>query len=335
MTLAFVLQTYKGLDQIEVLARTLARGTKERLTVINHRGSKEERARLAAGEGVDHVLPSPGGRARFGVIDGLISSMRWLETQNKPYRWLLVMSGQDYPLRPLSELEAELAASDLDGYLHHFGALNETEAMAEPMRWSQALVDERYLFQYALLKEDVSRLDRAILKVPRHLIEWSSRNYRLHTSFALMYGRRAAETPFTADFKLYGGNYWMTISRKAVRAVLDFVDERPDIVNYFRNVIAPEEAFLPTVLANNPKLRLTRRELRYADFARTQHGSLRVLSMSDLGPVLASGCYLARKFDFKRDPDVREALDNVIFRSPVPHGLRVVGSTRDIFPRAS
>jgi hypothetical protein len=206
MTLAFVVQTFKDLDQIEQLARTLARGTGDRLTVISHRGSDDDRKRLAGAEGVDHVISSPGGRARFGTIDGLISSMRWLEKQPKSYDWLLIMSGQDYPIRPLAELEAELRSSDLDGYFHHFDALNEIEAMSPPMRWSRSLVEDRYYFHYILLKENVSQLDRALLKVPRHLLEWSSRSLRIHTSFALMLGRRPAETPFTSDFKLYGGN---------------------------------------------------------------------------------------------------------------------------------
>lgn len=327
MTVAFVVQTYKGLDQIEQLARTLARGTQDRLVVVNHRGSKDERSRLAAAEGVDHVLPSPGGRATFGVLDGLISSMRWLEAQPKAYEWLLVMSGQDYPIRPLSEFEAELRSSDLDGYFHHFDAMNEAEALAPPMRWTRRLAEDRYHFSYALLKENVGALDRALLKVPRHLLEWSSGSYRIHTSFALMLGRRPAETPFTPQFKLYGGNYWMTISRKAVRAVLAFVDERPDIVNYFRSVIAPEEAFLPTILANNPRLRLSRRDLRYADFAQSRHGKFKELGMDDLESALASGCYLARKFDFKRDPDVLEALNKVVDRPAAQHALRVVAST--------
>jgi hypothetical protein len=143
-----------------------------------------------------------------------------------------------------------------------------------------------------------------------------------------MLGRRSTAMPFTPEFKLYGGNYWMTISRKAVLAFLEFVDQRPDIVNYFRSVIAPEEAFLPTVLANNPDLKLTKRELRYADFGYARHGSLKEFRLDDLGPVLASGCYLARKFDFKRDPDVLEALDKIVFRQPAQQSLRVIASGR-------
>jgi hypothetical protein len=127
----------------------------------------------------------------------------------------------------------------------------------------------------------------------------------------------------------------MTISRKAVRAILEFIDQRPDVVDYFRGVIAPEEAFLPTVLANNPNLKLTREELRYAEFHHMRHGALKEFRIGDLEGVLASGCYLARKFDFKRDPDVLEALDKIVFPLAGQHSLRVVPSAPELELEAS
>ncbi|MEZ5817781.1 MAG: beta-1,6-N-acetylglucosaminyltransferase [Hyphomicrobiaceae bacterium] len=307
MTVAFVIQTFKDLDQIERLARTITRGTPERLIVVSHRGTDLDRRRLEASGVIDRVLASPGGRGRFGVIDGLISSMRWLEKQSRSYEWLLVLSGQDYPVRPLADLEAELAASEYDGYFHHFDAMDEASALAPPMRWPRSEVVDRYFFRYALLREQTSTLERALLKLPRLALE-RSRGLRLHTSFGLMLGVRPAQVPFSKDFKLYGGSYWLTINRKAVRAVLDFVDERPDIVEYFRNVIVPEEVFLQTVLANDRSLRLTSHEQRYMEFDQ-KHGHPREFVMADLQRVFASGCFFARKFNLRQAPEVLDAID--------------------------
>lgn len=307
MAIAFIIQTFKDLDQIDRLARTIEKGSSGGTVVVSHRGSDLDRKRLEASPAIDRVLPSPGGRGRFGVIDGLISAMRWLEKQPQSYDWLMVLSGQDYPIRPLRELEAELAASDYDGYFHHFEALDAAGALAPPMVWSQQEVDDRYMFDYAVLKEQPTTLDRALLKIPRLLSERTS-GYRLHTGFAIMVGKRVRQTPFTRDFKLYGGNYWMTINRKAVQSVLSFIDEHPDIVHYFRGVIVPEEAFLQTVLANDPALRLSNHELRYYEFDQ-RHGHARDFTMADLRRVLDSGCYFARKFDMHQHPDVLDALD--------------------------
>ncbi len=307
MTVAFVLQTFKDLDQVERLARAIAKGAPDRLIVVSHRGTDLDRKRLDNSGVFDRTLPSPGGRGRFGVIDGLISAFRWLEKQPRSYDWVVVLSGQDYPIRPLAELEAELERTDCDGFFHHFEALNETAALAPPMFWPQREVDDRYFFEYSVLKDHSTTVDRALLKVPRLLSE-CTRRIRLHSSFGVMLGKRTAHPPFSRDFKLYGGSYWMTINRKAVRAVLSFVDERPDIVNYFRGVIVPEEAFLQTVLANDPSIRLSAHEQRYMEFDQ-RLGHPREFEMGDLPRVMASGCYFARKFDMRRGPEVLDAID--------------------------
>jgi hypothetical protein len=307
MTVAFVIQTFKDLDQIERLARTISRGTRDRLVVVSHRGTDLDRRRLEASDTIDRVLPSPGGRGRFGVIDGLISALRWLERQPRSYEWLLVLSGQDYPIRPLADLEAELAQSKFDGYFHHFDALDAAAALAPPMNWPQSEVISRYFFRYAALKENPSSMERALLKLPRLILDRSDR-WRLHTSFGLMLGTRPVNMPFSPDFKLYGGSYWLTISRRAVHSILEFVDERPDIVDYFRGVIVPEEAFVQTVLANDRALRLSTREQRYMEFDQ-RHGHPREFTLDDLPRVLDSGCFFARKFDMRRAPAVLDAID--------------------------
>ncbi len=308
MTFAFVLLTYGRPEPVLRLVEALARGWGDRLIVVCHDGSADALERLATSELVDKVLASPGGRGRFSVVDAAISAMRWLESQSKPYHWLVQLSGQDYPVRPMAELRDELERGSADGYFYHFDAFDPIEAGEGPIAWPLREVENRYRFQYALLNPGVSNLARAILKVPRLILERTHR-YRLHTSYGLMVGTRVATLPFTRTFRLYGGSFWVTINRRCVRAVLDFVDEQPDVVAYFRGVIVPEETFFATVLANRSDLVLSRRELRYYDFSMGRHGRPALLGRADLDRVLASGCYFARKFDLEHDTEIALMID--------------------------
>lgn len=326
MTFAFVLLTYGRPEPVLRLVEALASGSQDRLIVVCHDGTPDALARLAASELVDKVLASPGGRGRFSVIDAAISAMRWLETHEKPYDWLVQLSGQDYPVRPMSEFEGELERGSADGYFYHFDAFDPVEAADGPIAWPLREVENRYLFRYAMLKPDVSDLARAILKVPRLVLERTHR-YRLNTSYGLMVGTRVATLPFSRTFRLYGGSFWVTINRKCVRAILDFVDERPDVIGYFRGVIVPEETFFATVLANRSDLELSQQELRYYDFSMGRHGRPTLLGRADLDRVLASGCYFARKFDIEHDPEIATAIDRRVhggepqrfaLMSPVP-----------------
>ncbi|AMJ62545.1 beta-1,6-N-acetylglucosaminyltransferase [Bosea sp. PAMC 26642] len=309
MRIAYVLQTFRALDQIRKLVSALKRDRTDNVIVVSHNGPPDELAALRAMVGVDHVIPSPGGRARFTVIDGLISTMRWLENSEAGFDWLVVLSGQDYPIRPLPELATRLGETEYDAHFYHFDALDPVQARSGPMSWPPREVKNRYLFRYALLKPFTSPTERMIYKIPRHLLELTD-NYRLESGYGLCWGRKPDKTPFGPDFSLIGGSYWMTINRRCVKALLDFVDERPDITAYFRDLIAPEEAFIQSVLVNDKRLNISPTELRYFDFMNSEHGRPKTFGGDDIEMLRESGCYFARKFDETENPGILELVDS-------------------------
>src|SRR5262249_19856780 len=136
-----------------------------------------------------------------------------------------------------------------------------------------------------------------------------TRNHRLHTSFGLALGRRVDAAPFSPDFRLYAGSAWSTIRRECAEALLSFVDERPDIVEYFRHVILPSEAFVPTVLLNMKTFRISPHELRYFDFSDGHHGHSKILGPANLPAAFASSCFFGRKFDMSVHPAILDVLD--------------------------
>lgn len=316
MRLAFVLLTHTNLPQVERLVAALGRGLEQAQIVISHSGSEDERRYLASLDSVSQVVASPGGRGHFGLLDALLAAVRWLDRHGEPYDWLAVLSGQDYPIRPPSELAAFLEQADADGFFHHFDALNAEEASREPMCWSRQEVEDRYLFRYTMLKTVPTTLDRAILKVPRLALSYS-KGIRLHTSHGVRIGARATRAPFTDDFRLHGGSFWVTIRRRAAEAILDFVDRRADVVSYFRDVIIPDEALLQTILANDRSLTLSKRELRYFNFSGGSHGHCQMVSRADLDRVMASGCFIARKFDDRLEPGILDEIDRRIAQRPM------------------
>src|SRR5262245_43005651 len=125
MRIAFILQTYRSIDQIGRLIATLNRGCPDNLIAVVHSGPRHETTELATRHRVDCVLPSAPARGRFGLIDGYLSAVRWLERQGQSYDWVVLLSGQDYPIRPLSQFCETLSHSDVDGYFYHFDPLDE------------------------------------------------------------------------------------------------------------------------------------------------------------------------------------------------------------------
>ena len=65
----------------------------------------------------------------------------------------------------------------------------------------------------------------------------------------------------------YAGNTWWALTVDAVNYILEFVEHNKHVVDYFRNMFAPEEAFFHTILGNSPFVSRVRRNLVYEDWS--------------------------------------------------------------------
>ncbi|MGZ8402574.1 MAG: beta-1,6-N-acetylglucosaminyltransferase, partial [Rhodoplanes sp.] len=115
MRIAFVIQTYGSVAQIGHLINTLNRGHPDNLVVIVHNGFREELQELMRKHRVDQDIPAAHAWEGFGAIDSYISALRWLHRQENLYDWVILLSGKDYPIRPLTELSKTLEKSPVDG----------------------------------------------------------------------------------------------------------------------------------------------------------------------------------------------------------------------------
>ena len=119
---------------------------------------------------------------------------------------------------------------------------------------------------------------------------------------------------FSGAFRCYGGSFFCTLSARAVRYARAFARENPEVVAFFRAALAPEEAFLQTVLINSGQFRFVPDSRRYVDFTGTRDSHPRTLGTADLDAVLASGAHWARKFDPGHDAGVLDLLDRHLER---------------------
>lgn len=68
------------------------------------------------------VIPAPVrcGWGRLSLVQAQRKALGWVAANIPGFSWFLLISGQDYPVRPMKLIEAELAASRRDGYVRHF-----------------------------------------------------------------------------------------------------------------------------------------------------------------------------------------------------------------------
>lgn len=301
-TVCYFIQSHRDPEQIYRLVRVLRQGSPRAKIAVRHDFGKCDLDWSPLADLPDTwLLPSTGPpQVRsdyFCQAQPYLDAMGWLEEQGIEYDWLVNLTAQDYPVKPVAEIERFLGEARCDGFLRFWDVLSPESP------WSARKARARYWYRYRRLPtgaEPVMRAARVLTKVlPIHF----------YLDYGPLLGVRALRTPFCDSFRCHGGWAFFTLRRRAALYVREFLAEHPEVERHYRTTVAAEESLVPTVLANSGRFELVNDDLRYIDYSRAQKGSPRTLTCADL-PELASGRYhFARKFELGVDREVLDRID--------------------------
>ena len=287
MPIAYIVLSHRNPAQVVRLVGALAEGPGARVLVTHDPRrstlSPGEVAR-AGGEVIeDRIQMEWGG---WSHVELVLACLRVATERHDP-DWVLVLSGQDYPLRALAEIEADLERSTADGLL---GAVREVEAR-------RPRVDDEFFLRCRY--RHYAR-PRRMPHLPRGL-----RPLVYVRDLPSLVGIRRLGPPPLA---LHVSADWLTLGRRAVAALLAAGADRR-LTRYFRRVVVPSEAFFASVLLNDRALAIERDHRRFASFSRPGAPHPDTLTSLDLDRILISGADFARKFDTDVDREVLDRLD--------------------------
>jgi hypothetical protein len=208
----------------------------------------------------------------FSLVEATLAGIDAIAGEGAAPAHTLLLSGQDYPLRARSEIEARLAAAGDSSYLHHYALpAEEWEGEGGGLDRIERIHLERVRYRTRLLKIPLVRR-----KLPD-------------------------------GYRPYGGSAFWALSAPAFAYVHRFVRENPGFVKFFRHTLIPDELFFQTMLVNSPlRESLVNEELHYVDW---RAGTMQpaTLGAGDLDRALGSGMLFARKFD----PAATDLLDRL------------------------
>ncbi|MBA3327019.1 MAG: hypothetical protein H0T43_01790, partial [Solirubrobacterales bacterium] len=146
---AYLIMSYTLPDQVLRLVRALRAGSPGGHVVIHHDACRCSLDRRGLQEAGAHSL-EPAVPVRWGDFSQLAAVLRgfaWL-LENTDFEWLVLLSGQDYPLRPVPDIERDLRDAPYDAFI-------ETRLVPAPPVFRRTL-DEfptRYFYRYAALPD--------------------------------------------------------------------------------------------------------------------------------------------------------------------------------------
>jgi len=201
---------------------------------------------------------------------------------------LVLLTGQDYPIRPTDEIRDSLARQAGKSFLSwSLGTGNELPD-------EQRQGNEHWHWNGSL-----GRLVQRHYKLPGRRRPIALPPQRLRHRLP---SRKLPEGLTPAQ----GLAYWC-LSREAIAYCLDYARRRPDIGNFLkRSLVADEFYFQMVLLSSELAPTLVNEDLRYLNW---DGWHPHTLTMDDLGPMLASRKLFARKFDQHVDSAVLDALD--------------------------
>ena len=232
----------------------------------------------------------------FSSVVAILNLMREAIAARPDTERFFLLSGVDYPLRPIEEI-------------------------------GRALAEDRDLIQIdrKLNPNGTSEFDRRANRV--FLGDYGPLNPRAgrpRLSGQAMEIGNLIRRSHPKRISVYHGACWWCLTRKAVDFALRFVAERRDVVKWFRHTAVPDEMFFQTILKSegyegrlacdatiNPELNRppTSHAAHYIDWEHPNPVSPRVLDMEDFTSLKSSSALFARKFDVVRSRELLDCLD--------------------------
>ncbi len=276
----------------------------------NHDVSRLDPASVLPLGNVD-ILPQHKGmnRENFASCEMLLGAIDWA-LANLKFDWFVNLSGQDYPIKPVAEMEQYLAATPYDGFV-----------LAKPVeqcQWHTGI--GRYYYRYFDLPKvrGVGRLRRWLRNRQRQQLDRGNRYPRFAIP-GMMHGLRKVgirpyRLPFDNGFQCYFGSAWWTLSRRALESMSRTIRRRPDVVHHYQRTLwAPTESFFATLVLNDPSLNIcTATDKRFISWSNPGGGRPDVLTVADWDRLMSSDAYFARKIDGAAHPDLLDRLDRHI-----------------------
>jgi hypothetical protein len=211
----------------------------------------------------------------FTLVDATLNCISTLSNLDSYFDFVVLLSGQDYPIKP-----------------RHF-----VSEFLESRR------GECLMFIYPFPFPHWAH--GGYHRLPTWRIPFPGKPRRIFPPQLL--GYRHKKVPF--GYHPYGGSQWWCLPGNAVEYIRDFVQARPEFVEYYRGAGIPDEMFFHTILGNSHfNVEMGENNITYMKWNGGPNPA--TLTVHDLDEMKDSECLFARKFDMDTAPELLDWIDS-------------------------
>lgn len=213
------------------------------------------------------------------MVDAIISTCREIRESGKDFKFINLISGQDYPLQ-------------CQHYIHDFLSKNQGTAFMNFEKF-----DPDWL-------EAFSRTNQ---------YHFNDFNIPGMFFFQRIVNKLMRPRVFPLGLTLAGRSTWFTLPSEHVYYILDFWDANPKLRNFSKFTWGSDEYLFHTILYNSKyRDNMVNDNLRFIKWE-PEKVNPNTLTVNDYEEILASGKLFARKFDANTDEKILDLIDQHIF----------------------
>lgn len=278
MKIAHLILTHKNPAQLERLIRALGHPGFDFYVHLDKKTDAAPFLYLSQRENVHFIQNrTPVYWAGFGTIQATLNGFREILPKGG-YDYINVISGQDFTLR---------SAATIYDYI-------------EKRQGKEFITCESIEGSWSIAADRVRKY---------HLINWRiPGKYRLEK----LVNRLLPPRKFPFDHQIVGRANWFTLTPAAIRYCLDFLEQHPRLIRYYKYCWGADEFIFSTLLYNSSFKNNIVDNLVYVDWTGQTQGHPRILRAYDLPALQATDKLFGRKFDMDTDEEIFTLLEEWI-----------------------
>jgi hypothetical protein len=215
--------------------------------------------------------------ASYSFLNAIIQSFKEVLGKGIPYDFLSLMSGQDYPIKPVTDFYQKLERNPTKNFIS--------------------------------FEEDGTWWKHAITRIHKyHFTNFGFRGkYKLQFFLNFILPNRKFPLPYV----LYGGPraMCMTLSAECAAYVVEFIGKNKSLRRFIRFTWGPDEFVIPTLIMNSPfRESVINDNFYYIDWTRGGVNP-KILSTEDYNQLISSDKLMARKFEMSGQENILDLLD--------------------------
>lgn len=248
------------------------------------------------------------------VIEMLRMARQMEEAKGRHYQYYALLSGQDYPIKPIGWIEEQLK-----------------QLYPKPLIDCTPYAKNNWIFYKFCWSKKIIRIHRRIDSMKRGPVR---KSYRL---CEILYDRlrrclhRDAFTWLTRlGIDLYGGSAWWILPDRAIQFIMEEIDDQKEYIQILLDETwTPEETFFQILTRRspigaaveiNPPEQVAQNCKTWAYFSdegKPFKGHPYIFTKAEFDKLSRSECWFARKFDEVQDAEILGKIDQQILEKPI------------------